>query len=93
MLQKLIEERFQLRFHHDKRELSVYVLSVGKDGPKNLTKSVSSSVLPNFGFMSAPGGVTSFATNTTMAEYAQMLRRECSIGRYWTRRELVEGTI
>ena|ERR1700733_3900866 len=74
MLQKLIEERFQLKFHHDKRELSAYVLSVGKDGPKNLTKSVSTSVLPNFGFMPAPGGVTSFATNTTMAEYAQMLQ-------------------
>jgi uncharacterized protein (TIGR03435 family) len=74
MLQKLIEERFKLKFHHDKRELSVYVLSVGKDGPKNLTKSVSTGVLPNFGFMPAPGGVTSFATNTTMAEYAQMLQ-------------------
>jgi uncharacterized protein (TIGR03435 family) len=35
---------------------------------------VSTSVLPNFGFMPAPGGVTSFATNTTMAEYAQMLQ-------------------
>ena len=74
MLQKLIEERFQLKFHHDKRELSVYVLSVGKDGPKNLAKSVSTSVLPNFGFMPAPGGTTSYATNTTMGEYAQMLQ-------------------
>jgi uncharacterized protein (TIGR03435 family) len=38
MLQKLVTERFKLTFHQDKRELSVYVLSVAKGGPK-LTKS------------------------------------------------------
>jgi uncharacterized protein (TIGR03435 family) len=38
MLQKLVAERFKLTFHQDKRELSVYVLSVAKGGPK-LTKS------------------------------------------------------
>ncbi len=34
MLQKLLVERFKLTFHHDKKELSVYVLSVAKSGPK-----------------------------------------------------------
>jgi uncharacterized protein (TIGR03435 family) len=38
MLQKLLIERFKLTFHHDKRELSVYVLSVAKTGQK-MTKS------------------------------------------------------
>ncbi|HEY6338574.1 MAG TPA: TIGR03435 family protein [Candidatus Sulfotelmatobacter sp.] len=38
MLQKLIVERFKLTFHRDKKELSVYVLSVAKNGAK-LTKS------------------------------------------------------
>lgn len=38
MLQKLIAERFKLTFHQEKKELSVYVLSVAKSGPK-LTKS------------------------------------------------------
>jgi bla regulator protein blaR1 len=38
MLQKLLASRFQLKFHQDKKELSVYVLSVAKSGPK-LTKS------------------------------------------------------
>ena len=37
-IQKLLAERFQLTFHKDKRELSVYALTVGKSGPK-LTKS------------------------------------------------------
>lgn len=38
MLQKLVAERFKLTFHQEKKELSVYVLSVEKTGPK-LTKS------------------------------------------------------
>ena len=38
MLQKLLADRFKLSFHHDKRELSVYVLGVAKTGSK-LTKS------------------------------------------------------
>jgi len=34
MLQKLLADRFQLKFHHDKRELSVYAIQIGKGGPK-----------------------------------------------------------
>jgi hypothetical protein len=40
MLQKLLAERFKLIFHHGKRELSVYVISVAGGGPK-MTKSTS----------------------------------------------------
>ena len=34
MLQKLLADRFKLTFHREQREISVYVLSVGKSGPK-----------------------------------------------------------
>jgi uncharacterized protein (TIGR03435 family) len=40
MLQKLLADRFKLAFHRDKKELSVYAIVVGKNGPK-LTKSAS----------------------------------------------------
>ena len=40
MAQKLLTERFNLKFHHDKRELSVYVIGVAAGGPK-MTKSAS----------------------------------------------------
>jgi uncharacterized protein (TIGR03435 family) len=40
MIQKLLADRFQLKFHKDKKELSVYVLSVSKTGSK-LTKDDS----------------------------------------------------
>ena len=38
MLQKLLADRFQLRFHRDRRELSVYAITLAKSGPR-LTKS------------------------------------------------------
>ena len=34
MVQKLLTERFQLTFHHEKREMPVYILSVAKGGPE-----------------------------------------------------------
>jgi uncharacterized protein (TIGR03435 family) len=40
MVQGLLTDRFQLKFHHDKRELSVYVISVANGGPK-MTKSTA----------------------------------------------------
>jgi uncharacterized protein (TIGR03435 family) len=38
MVQKLLADRFQLKFHEDKKEMSAYVLTIGKNGSK-LTKS------------------------------------------------------
>ncbi|MGA9670343.1 MAG: TIGR03435 family protein, partial [Terracidiphilus sp.] len=40
MIQKLLADRFKLTFHKDKKELSVYVLSVSKTGAK-MTKNDS----------------------------------------------------
>jgi len=34
MLQNLMAERFKMTFHHDSKEMPVYALSVGKNGPK-----------------------------------------------------------
>ena len=39
MVKKLLTERFKLTIHREKRELSVYAITVGKGGPK-LAKSV-----------------------------------------------------
>ena len=50
MMQKLLADRFQLKFHRDKKELSVYALSVLKTGNK-LTKSAADpNGLPGVGF-------------------------------------------
>jgi uncharacterized protein (TIGR03435 family) len=37
MLQNAMTERFHLKFHHAAKEMAAYVLTVDKDGPKNLT--------------------------------------------------------
>jgi len=34
MLQTLLEDRFQLKLHHETKELPIYALVVGKNGPK-----------------------------------------------------------
>jgi uncharacterized protein (TIGR03435 family) len=48
MVQKLLTERFQLAFHRDKKELSVYAMTVTKTGVK-LSKNETGGILPGFG--------------------------------------------
>jgi uncharacterized protein (TIGR03435 family) len=67
-MQKMLAERFQLAFHREKRELSVYAITVAKGGPK-LTKSESPLNLPGFGL--PPGRM--MVRNATMAEVASMM--------------------
>ena len=71
MVQKLLADRFQLVFHRDKKELSVYAITVAKSGPK-LTKDDSNpSGLPGFG-LGGPGSLN--VRNSTIAEFASMLQ-------------------
>ena len=69
MLQKLLADRFQLTFHHDKRELSVYVLTVAKGGPKNLTKSDDTGDGFSVPFRPVPGGFTLPIRNARMSDF------------------------
>lgn len=73
MLQKLLADRLKLTFHHDQRELSVYVLSAAKTGPRNLNQSQNTNPLPGFGFEPKPGGVTVLSHNATISEFANMI--------------------
>ncbi len=45
MVQHLLADRFKVRFHRDKRELSVYALQIAKGGPK-LTAAANASAQP-----------------------------------------------
>jgi uncharacterized protein (TIGR03435 family) len=70
MVQKLVAERFKLTFHHDQKELSVYVLSIAKAGNK-LTKSESQGSLPGFGLR----GLGALSVhNSTMSDFAGMMQ-------------------
>jgi uncharacterized protein (TIGR03435 family) len=50
MIQKLLADRFQLTFHRDKKELSVYALTVAKAGPKLTKNEGNPNSLPSLGF-------------------------------------------
>jgi uncharacterized protein (TIGR03435 family) len=72
MIQKLIVERYKFTFHRDKKELSVYVLSVAKTGPK-LTKSEGDpNGLPGLFFRGRPGDLG--VRNANMADFAGLLQ-------------------
>ncbi len=43
MMQNAVADRFNLRFHREKKELDAYVLTVDKSGPKNLTEHAPAS--------------------------------------------------
>jgi uncharacterized protein (TIGR03435 family) len=71
MMQKLLTERFKLTFHHDKRELSVYVITVASGGPK-MTKSTSApNAPPAFAFRSL-GDL--LVRNLTIADFASWMQ-------------------
>jgi uncharacterized protein (TIGR03435 family) len=71
MVQKLLEDRFQLKFHHDKRELSVYAISVAASGPK-MTKTTSSATDQQAFFFRGLGDLT--VRNMNMVDFASWMQ-------------------
>jgi uncharacterized protein (TIGR03435 family) len=71
MVQKLLADRFQLKFHRDKKELSAYVLSVAKGGPKLKTSEGDPKGLPGL-FFRGLGVLT--VTNATMADFSHLMQ-------------------
>jgi uncharacterized protein (TIGR03435 family) len=81
MLQSLLAERFQLKYHREMRELPVYALVVGKNGPKLKLTSSGPCATAKTGVLSfAPLIQGVFQTysckpESSMAQLAQMLSR------------------
>ena len=72
LLRNLIEERFQLKTHREKRNLPAYALVVGPDGPKKMARNETN---PN-GPPGAGGkglGVMVFS-NSTMSDFATVMQ-------------------
>jgi uncharacterized protein (TIGR03435 family) len=67
LFQSVLTDRFKLTFHHDKKELSVYALTVGKSGPK-MTETIHKPTEPvNFLFRGKAGAL--MVTNATMKDF------------------------
>ena len=73
MVQKLLTSRFNLKFHHDQRELSAYVLTVGKNGQK-LTPTQLKGSLPGMGMRPGPTGLTLVMANSRLADFTGFLQ-------------------
>jgi uncharacterized protein (TIGR03435 family) len=73
MIRKLLAERFALKLHDDKRDMSAYVISIGKNGQK-LTPTQLNGPLPGFGMSPTPGGVKLMARNAAFSEFRDFLQ-------------------
>jgi uncharacterized protein (TIGR03435 family) len=73
MIQKLLADRFALKFHHEQREMEAYVLEVGKGGAK-MPVNESKGQLPGLGFRPGPTGITLMAGNATMSDLTGFLQ-------------------
>jgi uncharacterized protein (TIGR03435 family) len=73
MMKKLLTDRFKLTLHHEKRDLSAFVLEVGKDGQK-LAPTQLNGPLPGLGFRPGPGGLTLSVVNGTMEDFTGLLQ-------------------
>jgi uncharacterized protein (TIGR03435 family) len=71
MLQKLLADRFQLKFHKDQKDLSAYVLAVAKSGAKMNKNESDPNGLPGLFFQGL--GILS-VRNATMADFAQLMQ-------------------
>jgi uncharacterized protein (TIGR03435 family) len=73
MVRKLLAERFQLKFHHETRELPAFVLSVGKDGSK-LKPTQLSGPLPGIGMRPGKSGPELTVVNGTIKDFTGFLQ-------------------
>jgi len=73
MIRKLLADRFQLKFHHDKRELSAFVLTVGKGGEK-LTPTQLKGPLPGIGMQPGKSGPMFVLRNAAIPDFTGFLQ-------------------
>jgi uncharacterized protein (TIGR03435 family) len=73
MIRKLLADRFKLTFHHDQRELSAYVLTVGKGGEK-LKPTAMTGPLPGIGMRPKPEGLMVMLNNASIPVFTGFLQ-------------------
>jgi uncharacterized protein (TIGR03435 family) len=74
MIQQLLVERFGLKVHREKREVSGYALTVGKGGPKIAKSQGDPNGMPRQNSHMNAGQRDIKFTNNTMNEFAQAMQ-------------------
>ncbi len=79
MLRKLLADRFQLKFHREEKEFSIYALTIAKSGSKLKESTLDLDATPEGpplpAFVLAPDTVRLPARAVTMPEIASVLQR------------------
>jgi len=76
MIQALLADRFKLTFHRDKKELSVFALTVGKTGSKLKVSDESSATGHTLNFHpGAQGGLVFTARDASMHELGEAMEQ------------------
>ena len=75
MLRKLLAERFSLSFHREPKELSIYTLTVAKNGPKLKEGTAPAEEQQPLAIVIGPNGVLLPAKNATIGEFASVMQR------------------
>jgi len=74
MIQKLLADRFQLKFHYEKRELPVYAIRLAKTGAK-ITKSADDPKgIPGWFFGRSASGTALTFRNSPMSQFSALLQ-------------------
>jgi bla regulator protein blaR1 len=76
MLQKLLADRFAIKFHHEKRELAVYAITVAKGGPKLTPNTTAREGQPDEQGNGHGSWRSMKFTNNTMSDFALNMQFE-----------------
>ena len=71
-IQTLLQDRFKMTFHQEKKELPAFVLTVAKTGPK-LTPTAATGPLPGLFVRPASNGVTLSVSNGLLSDFGELL--------------------
>ncbi len=74
MIQKLLVDRFQLKFHFEKRELPVYAVRLAKNGAKITQSQDDPKGIPGWGFGRNASGMIMNFHNSPMSQFTAVLQ-------------------
>jgi uncharacterized protein (TIGR03435 family) len=74
MIQKLLADRFQLKFHFEKRDLSAYAVGIAKAGAKITRSQDDAKGLPGWFFGRTASGMTLTFRNSPMSQVTAILQ-------------------
>jgi len=74
MIQKLLADRFQLKFHFEKRDLPAYVIRIAKNGAKITRSQNDPKAIPGWNFGRTPSGMTMTFRNSPLSQFTAVLQ-------------------